>query len=264
MSQKINYLSLIKFISNFKNLIIIIEKIKLRIFDVKDSITKEKNNKFLKNNASNIDHFCISLDHKLWKESLKFKLNLEKNSKTILENIQIDLGGGGAYDLIYFLSRFIRPNIVIETGVAAGFSSLSFLTAMEINQKGILFSSDFPYFRIKNPESYIGILIKKKYKNWKLYIEGDSYNINKILKQINNNIVDIIHYDSDKSYRGRNFFFKRLKKNISSNTLIIIDDIQDNSFFYDFIKSNKYLNWKIFKFKNKYLGVILPHYFTNL
>ena len=35
-----------------------------------------------------------------------------------------------------------------------------------------------------------------------------------------------------------------------------MDDIQDNSFFYDYIKENNISNWKVFKFNNKYLGII--------
>jgi hypothetical protein len=34
----------------------------------------------------------------------------------------------------------------------AGFSSSAILTALKENGEGILYSSDFPYFRIKNPE----------------------------------------------------------------------------------------------------------------
>ncbi len=35
-----------------------------------------------------------------------------------------------------------------------------------------------------------------------------------------------------------------------------MDDIQDNSFFYDFIREKNITNWKVFEFQSKYLGII--------
>jgi hypothetical protein len=141
--------------------------------------------------------------------------------------------------------------------VAAGFSSYAFLKAIERNKKGILYSSDLPYFRIKNPIKYIGIVVPKKYKkNWRLYIEGDEKNMSKIKKKINS--VDLIHYDSDKSYLGREFFFNSVQNIIKKKTLIIIDDLHNNIFFFDYVKKNKIGDYHILKHNNSYIGVILP------
>ena len=70
-----------------------------------------------------------------------------------------DLGGGGAYNIIYFLTRLIKPKIIFETGVGAGYSTYAFLTAIKENNLGTLYSSDFPYFRLNKPERYIGFLV---------------------------------------------------------------------------------------------------------
>ena len=77
-----------------------------------------------------------------------------------MENIQYNLGGGADYPLLYFLTRYLNPENVLETGVAAGFSSYAILSALQKNRKGTLYSSDFPYLRIKNPERYIGIVVE--------------------------------------------------------------------------------------------------------
>jgi hypothetical protein len=78
----------------------------------------------------------------------------------------------------------------LETGVAAGYSSCAFLEAMNKNKIGKLFSSDFPYFRIPNPDQYIGILVDKKYKkNWKLFLDGDERNIIKIKKKLKKKLI---------------------------------------------------------------------------
>ena len=98
-----------------------------------------------------------------------------------LKALDYDLGGGGNSPLLYFLVRSMRPRIVVETGVAAGFSSSAILTALKENGEGILYSSDFPYFRIKNPEKYIGLLVDEELKgNWTCLKQGDRFNLPEI------------------------------------------------------------------------------------
>ena len=75
-----------------------------------------------------------------------------------------------------------------------------------------------------------------------------------ILSLIKNEKIDIIHYDSDKTYKGKEFFFNKISKSIGKNTIIIIDDIQDDLFFKEYVKKTD--TFYIFKFKNKYLGMI--------
>mgnify|MGYP007000273262 len=74
-----------------------------------------------------------------------------------------------------------------------------------------LYSSDFPYFRIKDPEKYIGIVVEKSLrKNWNLFIEGDENNLPKILKTAKK--IDILSYDSDKTYSGRSKTLTKVSK----------------------------------------------------
>jgi len=63
-------------------------------------------------------------------------------------------------------------------------------------------------------------------------------------------------YDSDKSYSGRSYALSQFRNLIDNNTLIIFDDIQDNSHFFDLVNKVDKQHWKVFKFENKWLGVI--------
>jgi LytS/YehU family sensor histidine kinase len=77
-------------------------------------------------------------------------------------------------------------------------------------------------------------------KNWYLDIEGDDKALPEILKRIGENNIDLIHYDSDKSYNARNKALKIFESKInSSNTIIIFDDIQDNLHFKDLVEKTK-------------------------
>ena len=41
-------------------------------------------------------------------------------------------------------------------------------------------------------------------------------------------------------------------------TILLMDDLHDNTFFLDFVSKNNKLNWKILKDKNGYVGIIYP------
>ena len=231
------------------------KKVYNRLFPYEGSLSKNQNLVWIKKNVSEISTFANSLSSSIWEESITQSHNLEKNANEILGKIKYDLGGGAAYPLLYFLVRYLSPDNVLETGVAAGFSSYSILSALGRNGKGTLYSSDFPYFRIDDPEKYIGIVVEKNLrKNWHLFIEGDDNNLPKIFKRVNK--IDMFSYDSDKTYAGRSKTLKKVSKLLNENSVIIMDDIQDNSFFYDYIKENNIANWKVFEFNKKYLGLI--------
>ena len=203
------------------------------------------------------EEFCRLVDSKLFDEILPEIKLLKNEAEAKLINLKVPLGGGGNYTLLYFLVRKLLPNIVVETGVAAGWSSLAILRGLNKNKNGKLYSSDFPYFRLNNPEQYIGILAKNEPNiiDWSLDIRGDDIAISDIKKKIGNICIDIIHYDSDKSYSGRNAFIKNLYSNINSKTVIIFDDIQDNLHFKNLISKNKE-NFCIIEFNGKYLGLL--------
>ena len=158
--------------------------------------------------------------------------------------------------LLYFLIRKFKPACVLETGVASGWSSLAILQSLEKNNFGNLYSTDFPYFRLENPEKYIGFLVQDEAlkKRWHLDISGDEIALPKISKLLGDTKIDLFHYDSDKNYSGRDFAIKTLRNNFSPNSIIIFDDIQDNLHFKDFVKSEN-LQYTVIEFKGKYVGI---------
>ena len=253
--QKFNFINVLKQSIRPLRFVVMINKIRSRFFSYEGTQTWEQNLEWIRENVTEVSIFANSISSTLWEEAITQSKILEQNAKKTLENINYDLGGGADYPLLYFLTRYLGPKNVLETGVAAGFSSYAILSALKKNGKGILYSSDFPYFRIKDPEKYIGIVVEENLrKNWNLFIEGDENNLPKIFKRVNK--IDIFSYDSDKTYSGRSKTLKKVSKFLTKNSIIIMDDIQDNSFFYDYIKENDISDWKIFEFNNKYLGII--------
>ncbi len=207
--------------------------------------------------AESYEDFIKNLDQKLWIETLNVQKTIKQNADKKLKDLGLDLGGGGNYPMLYFFTRYLCAKTVVETGVAAGWSSQAILTALKVNNEGgKLFSSDFPYFRYKNPERFVGYIVDESSKeNWNLYIDGDQNNLPKIASLTE--CIDLFHYDSDKSYAGRAFALEIFKEHLSGKSTIIFDDIQDNFHFKEYVQKND-LKFKIFEFEKKYVGLIAP------
>jgi hypothetical protein len=230
---------------------VLFQKIFLRILEFGYDSTDFK---WIHENTNDFEDWATKINVDIWLESVEFADKFQVFAAQKLKALPFKMGGGGIYPVLYFLTRLYRPEIVLETGVAAGYSSNAFLSALKRNEYGYLFSSDFPYFRINNPELYIGILVDDELKlGWNLFIEGDKINLPIICKQIDK--IDIFHYDSDKSYSGRDYAFNLIRSKLHKESVIIFDDIQDNNYFKDFVLKYQ-CDFKIFVFYGKYVGVV--------
>jgi predicted O-methyltransferase YrrM len=202
------------------------------------------------------DHapFCRGIDPLLWEEATKYATDFRKEAKERLAGMPA-LGGGGNYHLLYFLVRLLRPEVVLETGVAAGYSTHAILTALEKNGRGHLYSSEFPYFRYPDPERYVGILVPEELKRrWTLALDGDSVSVPRFIERLSSGI-DLFHYDSDKSYAGRRETFARVLPRLARSAVVLVDDIQDNFHFRDLIAEGGFES-RVFGFEGKYCGLL--------
>ena len=252
--QKTNWINIAQFIIKKPfHIFTLIEKVYLRLTFISNNSSVERLKK--DDRLVKAEEFAKKIDPELWQESYDFAEQFKKKAASKLQKIEYNLGGGGIYPLLYFLTRHFKANIVVETGVASGFSSQAFLAAMEVNKEGILYSSDLPYFRLPNPEEFVGLLVDDNLKTrWRLYLDGDKKNLANICSQINH--IDIFHYDSDKSYLGRKMAMSMLSDKLTEKSIIIMDDIQDNSYFFDYLEAGNISNYFIFEFGGKYVGLI--------
>jgi predicted O-methyltransferase YrrM len=234
---------------------VMFKKVIKRMFDPSGRHNPDENLAWLESNSSSFKDLAIRLDAELWKEAGVVSQSMSEHAAKVLENVEYKLGGWGAYPILYFIARYMQPDCIVETGVAAGYSSYAFLSAIRANNKGTLYSSDFPYFRIPNPERYIGIVVEESLKeHWHLLLDGDEANLPRILEMVEE--VDLFHYDSDKSYSGRKFALTTISPSLNPQGIILMDDIQDNSFFYDYVEETRPNSWYVFNFQKKFVGMI--------
>lgn len=164
----------------------------------------------------------------------------------------VKMGGPGAIDLLYHLCEHSKAEKVIETGVAYGWSSLAILLSLS-QRKGKLFSNDLPYAKMNN-EDYVGYVVPDRLKPyWELIRLPDKTGIKLAISKAG--VIDLCHYDSDKSYAGRKFAYPLLWNALRAGGIFISDDIQDNFGFRDFCQE---MNLKpvITGFDGKYIGII--------
>jgi predicted O-methyltransferase YrrM len=205
--------------------------------------------------AEDVGAWCRRIDAGVWREAEEFARRLAESARPRVQAVQeagVDLGGPGCIELLYFLTRIQRPEIVVETGVAAGWSSAAVLGAMRENKSGHLFSSDFPCFRLSDPERYIGYVVPAEAKDsWTLLLKGDRKNLNEILGP--SAAVGLAHYDSDKTRGGREFFLRRIAPHLTSRSILVMDDIQDNLVFREYVAGQAAFH--VFRYGGKYIGM---------
>lgn len=197
-------------------------------------------------NEQNLESF-----RELYNEELQESINrvLYKEKRKGFEiNSAADL------DLLYWITEKLKIKNVLETGVASGWSSLALLLAQKNIEDSKLVSIDMPFYNFKNPSNFVGLAVPYKLrKNWVLFREADRIGIPKAFKK--NISFGLVHYDSDKTFFGREWALNYIWPRLNKGAIIIIDDIGDNMHFHDFVMKKK-LDSIIINSNNKYVGVI--------
>jgi hypothetical protein len=212
-----------------------------------------------KSQAEDADVWGRGLNPQLWEEACLFSREQAELSERLKAELGFDLAGGGFYTLGYFLTRLHRPRYLVETGVAAGHSSRSFLKAIERNGMGHLWSSDFPLFRLEDPERYIGIVVEPGLrKEWTLLTKGDRKNLPVIVSDVPQ--IDLFHFDSDKTEAGREFAWSQVLPKLEAGACVVFDDVQDNLHFKRLVEDLE-ADYRVFEFAGKWIGLFQyqPH-----
>lgn len=175
-------------------------------------------------------------------ENLKKQFNSKQtNSYKKLENKL-----SSKSQIFYFLIRHLKPNIVVETGVAAGESTGYILKALNDNKKGKLYSIDLPFqwYIYGSHELHLdslpagkmpGYLVPKKLKKrWHLIL-GDTYQETEpLLKKLKS--VDVFLHDSEHTYKTMTYEYNMAWPHIKKGGLLLSDDVEFNKAFKDFSK----------------------------
>jgi hypothetical protein len=146
-------------------------------------------------------------------------------------------GDAGFVRAIWCLVRHLRPDIVVETGVAHGVTSCLILEALALNGAGNLWSIDLPPY---NPHTRkeIGIAVyEERLRDRWAYISGTSRRrLPSLLAQLRH--VDLFVHDSMHSRRNVSFELEFAWKHLRPGGVIVGDDIDVNPAFKTFTDSH--------------------------
>lgn len=218
---------------------------------IKSSIIKFGIYSLLKNPSMFSSLFSGSFDEmycKYWKNKLKELDKYESNFSSdknqnimdgVVESNRQILNKKNStieafYIPLYWLIRKTDPDIIVETGVHRGVSSLFILQALhDNNNKGKLFSIDLPqakyeqdnkdYTRSILPTDKIGTCINQDLKkNWTLILGDSKKELPKLLEKLS--LIDIFLHDSQHTYEHMKWEYETVWSHIKNNGMLLSDD----------------------------------------
>lgn len=147
----------------------------------------------------------------------------------------------------YVMTRLLKPDIIVETGVNEGISSAFILYAMEHNQHGKLYSIDLPNIDVElypggprqtdgvPDEKGTGYLVPHHLRSrWELRLGDAKDLLPELLPTLPK--IDIFIHDSLHSYDHMFFEYQAAWPYLKPQGILLSDDIDYNNAFDDFTR----------------------------
>nr|WP_276976273.1 class I SAM-dependent methyltransferase [Ferrimicrobium acidiphilum] len=159
--------------------------------------------------------------------------------------------------ILYTICRILRPETVVETGVASGISTTGILAALERNSLGKLFSIDLPgttyvtdsgtLWKDVTLPSGPGWLIPGHLKGrWTLII-GDSRGALTNLLSLHSEI-DMFYHDSEHTNETMSFELKSAEEKLVTGGVMAVDNTNWSVAVGNFLRSGKYTYTMLYPF----------------
>jgi len=182
---------------------------------------------------SPIDIFIAEEECRIIESTIKKKIQeIENNAPSSLgHNADFSLA-----KLCYGFCRIIKPDIVVETGVAYGVTSAFLLQALDKNGKGILHSIDLPPLGFDYYWSGIFIPESIRYR-WRLHLGSSKRVLPHLLSELDK--IELFVHDSLHSYGNMKFEFDTISSRLTHSSVLLADDIDVNIAFSEWAERNK-------------------------
>lgn len=180
-------------------------------------------------------------------------LNEFINSPLFSQNYSYGHSGDFDVMILYTVVRAQRPEIVLETGVASGRSSMAILSALNANNFGTLYSIDLPQFFTSEPTTYRthegnneltgfvpagkqpGWLVPQELRGrWSLILGDAKLELVKLLPSLKK--IDVFYHDSDHSGEHMQFEFDSVYPKVVEKGYVLSDDVSWNDAWKNFIE----------------------------
>jgi predicted O-methyltransferase YrrM len=137
---------------------------------------------------------------------------------------------------IWCLIRHLKPERVVETGIAHGVSSRFILEALKLNGTGKLWSIDLPPIE-HHWRDRVGIAVSEEfYDRWRLIKGSSRRNLIPLMRELGT--LDLFIHDSLHSGRNVSFELEEAWRVLRPGGAIVVDDVDANSAFHEFTTRN--------------------------
>jgi predicted O-methyltransferase YrrM len=143
--------------------------------------------------------------------------------------------------LCYLACRYLRPRLVLETGVAYGVTSAYILAALAENDYGQLYSIDLPPLA-PDAASHVGYFVPTGLRSrWKLSLGPAQELLPELLEHTK--FIDMFVHDSLHTYSHMKWEFETALSALRPGGLLISDDIEGNRAFEEIIHRGDIHSW---------------------
>jgi hypothetical protein len=151
------------------------------------------------------------------------------------------------YSAIYALVRLLRPEIMVETGVADGTTSAYILQALEDNRSGHLYSIDVPSERLPPGTTPGWIVGESLRRRWTLQIGPSSQLLEPLLRELGQ--IDVFLHDSLHTYDNMLFEYRAAWPFLKTDGLFLSHDVGRNAAFFDFAREvgQRWGDWRVYE-----------------
>lgn len=147
---------------------------------------------------------------------------------------------------VYALVRLLRPRVLVETGVADGFTTSHILQALEDNGEGRLYSVDLPHYLLpagREPGWMIEAGLRSR---WELRVGDAAAFLPPLLRELGS--IDMFLHDSLHTYGHMMLEFREAWRHLEPGGLFLSHDVGQNEAFMDFMaeKNIPWRDWRVF------------------
>jgi len=129
---------------------------------------------------------------------------------------------------VHIVCRLLQPEIVIETGVAKGFTSAGILDALEQNGTGDLYSVELPSLYIGYTQQVGEKISERLRKRWHLELGPSALVLPRLLDRLGS--VDVFLYDSASSYDNQITELSIILAGMRTGGVVIADLLETDAF----------------------------------
>jgi predicted O-methyltransferase YrrM len=159
--------------------------------------------------------------------------------------LQVGRGAYGRWDdadprlarLVWCVARNLRPERVVETGVARGLTTRCVLEALERNQRGHLWSIDLPPLIERGLADQTGTAVPTRlHERWTLVRGSSRHRLPDLLRELGT--LDMFVHDSMHTARNVRFELDQAWPVLTPGGVAMIDDVERNSATGDFLRAH--------------------------